>query len=254
MYATAAGADTGVPKSVAKEFVASDKPGKLPTHVGHHAYGGSPEDLINTATHVARQPFQMGGIGMSTASPWWERSESRAIDSPMYGFAMGSGGGRTDKNNVGVASGSYVLPADVVSGLGDGNSFHGAWVIDRMMRTLPYGAQAMAGARHGSGPPHAPGAFQDQEEKTTLARGGAPKDDIPIAAADGEVILHPDQVAAVGASYMPEDKAHDYKAALEHGHQLLDEFVKHVRGRTIKDLKNLPGPKNSDSPDEGHKA
>ena len=30
MYATQGGADTGVPKSVAKEFIASDKPGKLP--------------------------------------------------------------------------------------------------------------------------------------------------------------------------------------------------------------------------------
>lgn len=30
MYATAAGAKTGVPKKVAKEMIAKDKPGKLP--------------------------------------------------------------------------------------------------------------------------------------------------------------------------------------------------------------------------------
>jgi hypothetical protein len=33
MYATAGGADTGVPKSVAKEFIAADKPGELPEKV-----------------------------------------------------------------------------------------------------------------------------------------------------------------------------------------------------------------------------
>ncbi len=30
MYATVAGAKTGVPKTVAREFVSADKPGKLP--------------------------------------------------------------------------------------------------------------------------------------------------------------------------------------------------------------------------------
>lgn len=30
MYSTAGGAKTGVPKAVAKEFIAADKPGKLP--------------------------------------------------------------------------------------------------------------------------------------------------------------------------------------------------------------------------------
>ena len=37
MYATEEGADTGVPKSVAKEFIAADKPGKLPAKVGDKA-------------------------------------------------------------------------------------------------------------------------------------------------------------------------------------------------------------------------
>lgn len=34
MYASAAGAKTGVPENAAKDFVAADKPGKLPERVG----------------------------------------------------------------------------------------------------------------------------------------------------------------------------------------------------------------------------
>lgn len=41
MYATAAGAKTGVPKSVAKDFVAADKPGKLPERKSRLAYKNS---------------------------------------------------------------------------------------------------------------------------------------------------------------------------------------------------------------------
>src|SRR5690348_17216403 len=43
MYSTLEGADTGVPKSVAREFVEHDSPGKLPKHV-HHADGGATDD------------------------------------------------------------------------------------------------------------------------------------------------------------------------------------------------------------------
>jgi hypothetical protein len=240
----------GLGQSVIHDFISHDSPGKLPKHVGH-ADGGD----IDLATHIARQPFQSGGFGSGMA-PWWERSEARDIDRPMYGFAMGTGGGRTDKNNVSTASGSYVLPADVVSGLGAGNSLAGASVIDKMMRTLPYGAAQMSGGHRGAGPPHAPAPFHEAPFQGTAKGGGAQKkdqEDVPIATADGEIILHPDQVAAIGATYLPEDQTHDYGKALGYGHQILDGFVKHVRGRTIKDLQEMPGPKNSDDPEEGHK-
>ncbi len=241
----------GLARGVINDFVSHDKPGKLPEHV-QHALGGD----VDLATHIARTPFQMGG-SMAMDSPWWERSESRDIDRPMYGFAMGTGGGRTDKNNVATASGSYVLPADVVSGLGAGNSLAGASVIDKMMRTLPFGVQQMSGGRRGPGPPRPPAPFHDQPEKLQIAKGGGvqkdDQEDVPIATADGEIILHPDQVAAIGAAYLPEDQAHDYEKALAYGHRLLDSFVKHTRGRVIKDLQELPGPKGGDNPDEGHK-
>jgi len=44
-------------------------------------------------------------------------------------------------------------------------------------------------------------------------------------------VIPPHVVAGVG------------KGSLDTGHKVLDEFVKHVRAKTIKTLKKLPGPK-----------
>jgi len=266
MFAAASGhSNIGIPKSVGAEFVASDKPGKLPQRVHKLGGGGLASydnvihfprstggevDPVDLAAHVARQPMQGGGMG----TPWFERAEARELERPAYGFTMGSGGGRTDKNNVTVGAGAYVLPADVVSGLGEGNSMAGAAVIDRMFRSLPYGIQPQPAARHGIGIPRPPAPFREGPAPT-LAKGGEAEGDehVPIAAADGEIILHPDQVYALGATYLPPGKPRPREAILAHGHDVLDAFVKHVRGQTIKDLEELPGPQNSKNDDEGHK-
>jgi len=77
-------------------------------------------------------------------------------------------GGRTDVLPVDVAAGSYVLPADLVSALGEGNTTHGIKVIEQM--------------------------FPAQNPNLTFASGGK----VPIIAAGGEHVLSPEQVAAVG--------------------------------------------------------
>jgi hypothetical protein len=65
--------------------------------------------------------------------------EKPAGQSSPYGFTAGIGGGRTDKNDMTVGGGSYVLPADVVAGLGDGNSLSGAHVWELMLSSMPWG-------------------------------------------------------------------------------------------------------------------
>lgn len=77
-------------------------------------------------------------------------------------------GGRTDVLPVDVAAGSYVLPADLVSALGEGNTTHGVKIIEQM--------------------------FPAQNPNLTFASGGK----VPIIAAGGEHVLSPEQVAAVG--------------------------------------------------------
>jgi len=128
--------------------------------------------------------------------------------------------GRTDHLPMHVPSGAYVLPADIVSALGEGNTMAGFKIAKNMFsqpnRTegTPYGE---SGLPYGVPSPH-------------KARGGA-TEGVPIVAAGGEHVIHPDDVRWIG------------KGSLDDGHRILDEFVKQFRLSTVKTLKSLPGPK-----------
>lgn len=61
--------------------------------------------------------------------------------------------------------------------------------------------------------------------------GGGEASGVPIVAAGGEYVLHPDQVREAGGG------------DLDTGHTVLDEFVKRMRAELVKTLKNLPAPK-----------
>lgn len=254
-----AGYSSCPPLSVAKEFNQADKGTGILRH--HRADGGATVDeIVSAATQLARQPMQAGGFaGFSAENPWWERAEARQIGDKPYGFSVGSGGGRTDRNNVNVASGSYVLPADVVSGLGEGNSLAGAAAWDKILHSLPYGIHAAA-AHRGMGPPHPPSGLSPpgQGSPPGIAKGGtAPAGtdtdgEVPIQAADGEIIVHPDDVKRFGIAYMPDGMMRTPDTLVKYGHSVLDEFVKVQRGRNIKAQEELPGPVNSDNSEKGH--
>jgi hypothetical protein len=62
------------------------------------------------------------------------------------------------------------------------------------------------------------------------AAGGA-TDGVPIVAAGGEYVIPPEDVVHIGGG------------DLDHGHKVLDAFVKKMRQKTIKTLQSLPGPK-----------
>jgi hypothetical protein len=62
------------------------------------------------------------------------------------------------------------------------------------------------------------------------ADGGAASG-VPIVAAGGEYVIPPEDVVHIGGG------------DLDHGHKVLDAFVKKMRQKTIKTLQNLPGPK-----------
>ncbi len=132
-------------------------------------------------------------------------------------------GGRTDQIPLNVKKGSYVIPADVVSGLGQGNTLNGTKVLNNLFKTGPYGTPLprMGGKSSIPRPPRIA-----KPQPLGYADGGA----VPIMAAGGEYVLTPEEVAQVGGG------------DLQHGFDVLDEFVKHVRDQNIKTLKKLPGP------------
>jgi hypothetical protein len=200
--------------------------------------------------------------------------------------------GRTDHLPMHVASGSYVIPADIISAMGEGNSMAGFKVAKNIFsapgpygqsaESLPYGASGMpygvpapkkaaggaapnvgyeimkklafSGSGNGTslaapapaaakpslsgimgGRPQAPAAKGELNDMYTpyssgYADGGA-TDAVPIVAAGGEYVIPPEDVMHLGSG------------DIDHGHKILDVFVKKMREKTIKTLQGLPGPK-----------
>lgn len=131
--------------------------------------------------------------------------------------------GRTDHLPVHVHSGSYVIPADIVSGMGEGNTIAGFKHMRRMFGGVPRG-QGSAPYGQSKGPY----GMADGGDA-----GGEDGEGVPIVAAGGEYVLHPQQVRNVG------------NGDLDTGHQVLDKFVLRMRKDLIHTLKNLAPPKKN---------
>jgi hypothetical protein len=152
--------------------------------------------------------------------------------------------GRTDKIGMNVKGGSYVIPASVVSGLGEGNSAAGAAALDKLFGQSPGGAKLrpMAAPKINFGKPMAmprpmrmPGMPRPMQMPRPAAEGGPEGEDrgdhVPIIAAGGEYLVSPEVVRRIGGGDM------------KHGHDILDELVLHVRRQTINDMKKEKPPK-----------
>jgi hypothetical protein len=170
--------------------------------------------------------------GVAAHAPGVHRMHVGPIHSPVAG--------RTDHLPMHVPSGSYVLPADVVSSYGEGNTSAGFKVMKRLFGGAPYGHQGgpygQSGAPYNqTGGPYGQGSGPYGEALQNQSRGGRATDGardkgVPIVAAGGEYVLSPDQVRAQG------------KGDPELGCRVLDQFVRRSRDKHIKTLKGLPGP------------
>jgi hypothetical protein len=159
----------------------------------------SPLDFIrNAPLYKAREADLAAGNSPYASGGYAKGGDTGKVH---VGPIPSSVAGRTDHLPMHVPSGSYVIPADIVSALGEGNTMSGFEIVDDMNA--------------------------DHHDDGRYASGGA----VPIVAAGGEYVIPPHVVAGVG------------KGSLDTGHRVLDEFVKHVRAKTIKTLKKLPGPK-----------
>jgi len=144
--------------------------------------------------------------------------------------------GRTDHLPMHVASGSYVIPADIISSLGEGNTMAGFKVMKRAilsMKGTPYKSEGLpyrSGAPYGAhGLPYGAGDAPYGAEMPGKARGGS-TGLVPIVAAGGEYVIPPEDVTELG------------EGDIDLGHKILDEFVLKARAKTIKTLQKLPGP------------
>ena len=165
------------------------------------------------------------------------------VNEPVVTGALhGIDGGRTDTLPISVPPGSYVVPSDVVSGLpsAQGNSLAGHVALTKLMESLPllpdespYGASFPKLPKGKTIPGIVP---QHHLMNASLGESkggkvdGKDNEPIPIMAAGGEHVVVPEYVRRLGLGN------------LERGHRILDEFVKEVRKRNIKELQKLPGP------------
>jgi hypothetical protein len=165
-------------------------------------------DPIKTALSLARKSRAEGGH-LHIKKP-------HAPKAMHTGPIHSSVAGRTDHLPMHVPSGAYVVPADIISGMGEGNTIAGFKHMKRIFGGTPYGG---GGGPYGqSGGPYG------------MASGGTASG-VPIIAAGGEYVLHPDQVKQAGAG------------DLDTGHQVLDKWVLKMRKELIDTLRNLAPPK-----------
>ena len=186
------------------------------------------------ALHRASGGFNMQK-GPNLNPSWEEKQESRNM---MHaGPVLSSVPGRTDRHNLMVPSSSYVVPADVVSGRGQGNTLAGANFFQQAFHMGPYGSGASMGIKHGMGAPRPPkpmGMMHSGGGKGGDNKIGTP---VQVVVAGGEVIIPPDKLmeglhGLLG--YMPKD--------IKHAHRLMDAWMIHERKNLRKTLAKLPGP------------
>lgn len=164
-----------------------------------------------------------GGGGVGNFNP--ERASAYGL--ARQGMIKSNIPGRTDKINMKVPTGSYIIPADIPSAIGEGNSEAGGNILGKMLQKGPYGMnlpRRKAGMRIGK---------RKASLSMSFAEGGV-AEETPIVAAGGEFVVHPDAVAHLGGG------------DIDLGHAILDDFVKQIREKHIQTLKGLKPPKGSE--------
>jgi len=167
-------------------------------NIAEMVHSGHPQaQAVAAALNTARNSKAVGG-------PMQKSKPVTAASGVHLGPIHSPVAGRTDHLPMHVPSGAYVIPADIVSSLGEGNTMAGFRAVKTMFRGAPKGA---------------------------YAAGGNVGEPVPIVAAGGEYVLSPDEVIWAGGG------------DIDAGHRALDNWIKATRKDLINTLKKLPGPR-----------
>ena len=127
-------------------------------NISEMIHAGHPRDqAIAAALHTAHRMAKKGGGGIPHTP---QIAHVGPIHSPVSG--------RTDHLPMHVMAGSYVIPADIISAMGEGNTMSGFKQMNWILKDAPQPA------------------------------GQLPVGDVPIVAAGGEYVITPDQVKWAG--------------------------------------------------------
>lgn len=202
------------------------------------AAGHPHNQSVAAALHNADKYQHRAAGGLNSPPPFWERNEARQLnDQPHLGGLFKSNvAGRTDRLPHAVPADSFVFPADVVGGLGQGNTLAGSKILDSMLGTAPYGAKL---------PKPAHLSFPHVAMTRRAPGGDAPPDEPGVShvmVAGGEYLATPDKLADVGRRRRAA-KMSKARTDLAAGHEWARNLVTEVRKHQKKFLASAPPPK-----------
>lgn len=136
--------------------------------------------------------------------------------------------GRTDNHLTHVPSGSFVIPADIVSAHGEGNTLAGMHTLQKLFKM----------GSHAGNPSAIPGSDSSIRK---LSQGGSPSDKhvgkpVKVKLAGGEIVVPPENV------HETMSRVTKKKLSLSQAHAALDKWVINERKKLRKTLAGLPGP------------
>jgi hypothetical protein len=201
-------------------------PGKSQKTISHNisemVHAGHPQNqAIAAALSTARRTKAEGGpMGINSIPPVEYAKPAHMLHTgPIHSPVAG----RTDHLPMNVKAGSYVIPADIIGAMGEGNTMAGFKIARRMFSSGPY--------NNNQKQPYADAAQPYTEGKPYTGRAEGGESPVEIVAAGGEYVISPEDVTRLGGG------------DIDHGHDILDHFVTGYRKKTIDTLKKLPGPK-----------
>lgn len=206
-------------KANVKAEIAAGKPQKQALAIAYRVQRDARKKKMSKGGGVGFARGGMPKIGPAMSPPLHVRNAARALERPG-GIIASAVPGRSDRIPMSPKGGSYVIPADVVSAIGQGNTAAGANGLNRLFKMGPYGVAMPKVAT---------------PRRPRLADGGVVTEEAPvdIMAAGGEFVVPPEKVAELG------------NGDIDRGQNILDDLVKQARKKTVRTLRNLPGPRGA---------
>ena len=177
----------------------------------------------------------------------------KRADGGHVGALRGDTPGRADKVDTTVEDGSHIIPADIVSYLGSGNTDSGFLRLEKLFpNSVAHrawgGGLSSTGLPHLPNPAHMPGMVTPHITPLRLPRlAGVPgmrKPPVPhmAMAEGGEAAQIPVMLSHGEFACSPRDVTIAGGGDIEKGHQAIDKWILKTRKEAIAKLRSLPKP------------
>lgn len=219
MQSTPPGAGMGGGNNPTMPLMAQSPPNGVAAGVANPAMMGPQSNLTAGSPGLAgSRGFAQGGVAGGTGG------HHNTFKGPIISAVPG----RTDKHRTSVPSGSFVIPADIVSGHGQGNTLAGMNTLQKLFKM----------GSHAGNPSAIPGINPTIKK---LAQGGSPSDKhvglpVKVILAGGEIVVPPENVHETMSRIAKKN------LTLSQAHAAMDAWVINQRKRLVKALKKLPPP------------